>query len=104
VSIHNRAVEAYRFQIEKAFKESSQPKTVQGLFDFLCDDEERGDFIVYHYDDIYHEKTTLKQRLNRMWIMLLHLCVAPFKWLITGTTGIHPHTKLAKWVAKATGL
>ena len=103
MSIHNRAVEAYRFQIEKAFKESNHhPQTVQGLFDFLCDEEEH--FIVYHYDDIYHEKTTLKQRLNRMWIMPLYLCIAPFKWLITGTMGIHPHTKLAKWVAKATGL
>lgn len=103
MSIHNRVHEAYKHQIEKDFKESHLPQTINGLLDFLCDDEERGDYRVYHLNDVY-EKTTLKQRLNVLWLVPVWWIIAPFKWVFTGKAGVSQHSKVGKWLAKMTGL
>jgi hypothetical protein len=103
MSIHNRVHEAYKHQIERDFKESHLPQNINGLLDFLCDDEERGDYRVYHLNDVY-EKTTLNQRLNRLWILPCWWVITPFKWIFTGSAGVNTHTKFAKWVAKVTGI
>ena len=102
MSIHNRVHEAYRNQILNSFKENKYlPKTPEGLLDFLFDDNSQ--YRIYHYSDPY-VKSTLKQRLNRLWIIPCWWIIAPFKWIFTGSAGVNTHTKFAKWVAKATGL
>ncbi len=105
MGIHNRAVEAYKFQILKDFKEDGRfPNTVEGLADFLTDDEKYNGYIVYHEKDPYNYDTTIWQRLNRLWVLPCCLIAMPFTWLATGQTGVNVHGKFGKWLAKITGL
>lgn len=102
MSIHNRLHEAYKYQILNDFKDNKYlPKTPEGLLEFLFNDDSL--YRIYYYNDPY-TKTTLGQRLNRLWIIPCWWIVAPFKWILTGTAGVNTHTKFAKWVSKATGL
>lgn len=106
MSIHNRVHEAYKHQIERDFKESHLPQTINGLLDFLCDDEERGDYRVYHFNDPWgaSNKKTVCNRLNTLWMIPIWLVCAPFLWLFTGEAGVSQHGQLGKWIAKITGL
>lgn len=102
MSIHNRVHEAYRFKILSEFKENKYlPNTAEGMLEFLFSDN--SEYRIYYYEDPYN-KTTLGQRLNRLWIIPCWWLIAPFKWILTGSAGVNTHTKFAKWVAKVTGI
>lgn len=102
MSIHNRLHSAYKFKVLSEFKENKYlPQTPEGMLDFLFEDN--SDYVIYYYNDPY-TKSTLKHRLNTMWMLPLWLVCAPFLWVFTGDTGINQHSKLGKWISKVTGL
>ena len=102
MSIHNRVHKAYYFKVLSEFKENKYlPQTPEGMLDFLFEDN--SDYVVYYYNDPY-TKSTLKHRLNTMWMLPLWFVCAPFLWVFTGDTGINQHSKLGKWISKVTGL
>lgn len=102
MSIHNRVHEAYKYKLLAEFKENKYlPQTPEGMLDFLFEDD--SDYVVYYYNDPYN-KSTLKHRLNTMWMLPLWFVCAPFLWVFTGNTGINQHSKLGKWISKVTGL
>ena len=102
MSIHNRVHEAHRYTVLAQFKANKYlPQTPEGMLDFLFEDN--SDYVVYYYNDPY-TKSTLKHRLNIMWMVPLWFVCAPFLWVFTGDTGINQHSKLGKWISKVTGL
>lgn len=104
MSIHNRVNKAYQSNLLKDFKDCPYlPKTPEGLIEYLFDDDIGSDYIVYRFKEQY-DKTTLTQRLNRIWVLPLWFAIAPFKWLLTGHSGVNQHSKFGKWLAKITGL
>lgn len=104
MSIHNRVNKAYQTDLLKDFKDYPYlPKTPEGLIEYLFDDDIGSDYIVYRFKEQY-DKTTLIQRLNRIWVTPIWFVIAPFKWLFTGSSGVNQHTKLGEWLAKITGL
>ena len=106
MSIHNRVNKAYQIDLLRDFKDYPYlPKTPEGLIEFLFDDENEigSDYVVYRYKERY-DKTTLSQRLNRVWVLPIWFIISPFKWLATGSSGVNQQTKLGKWLAKITGL
>ena len=101
MSIHNRVHEAHRYTVLAQFKANKYlPQTPEGLLDFLFEDN--SDYVIYYYNDPY-TKSTLKHRLNTMWMLPLWFVCAPFLWVFTGDTGINQHSKLGKWISKMTG-
>lgn len=104
MSIHNRLNKAYQTDLLKDFKDNPYlPKTPEGLIQFLFDDEIESDYVVYRYKEQY-DKTTLSQRLNRIWVLPIWFVVAPFKWLLTGSSGVNQHSKYGVWLSRITGL
>lgn len=105
MSIHRHAKQAYKHQLKKDFLENKYlPQTVDGLLEYLFDqDIHYNGYIVYQYKESC-DKSTVGQRLNRLWAVPCWWLVAPFKWLFTGSSGVNQHTKLGKWLAKVTGL
>lgn len=102
MSIWNQAKEAYKYQILKDFKDNGNfPNTPEGLLDFI---DEYNDYVIYHYGGWGNYKTTIWQRLNRLWVLPCYLIAMPFTWLATGQTGVNVHGKFGKWLAKITGL
>lgn len=102
MSIHNRVHEAHRYALLAQFKANKYlPQTPEGLLEFLFDED--SEYRIYYYDDPY-TKSTLKHRLNTMWMLPLWFVCAPFLWVFTGNTGINQHSKLGKWISKVTGL
>lgn len=102
MSIHNRVHSAYKFKILAEFKENKYlPQTPEGLLEFLFDED--SEYVIYYYKDPY-TKSTLKHRLNTMWMLPLWFVCAPILWVFTGDTGINQHSKLGKWISKVTGL
>lgn len=108
MTIHRYAHKAYKHQLKKDFEENKYlPKTVDGLLDYLFSEDQWGDkysnYIVYRDRDSY-DKTTLKQRINLLWVFPMWFVFSPFLWLFTGKFRISQHSKLGKWLAKITGL
>ena len=102
MSIWNQAKEAYKYQILKDFKDNGNfPNTPEGLLDFI---DEYSDYVIYHYEGWGSYKTTIWQRLNRLWVLPCCLIAMPFTWIATGQTGVNVHGKFGKWLAKITGL
>ena len=71
--------------------------------------------IVGRYDERWHQftlidnsyisdETTLLQRVNRIWFVPLYILTMPFQWLVKGHVGLRNNSKLAKLMAKLTGL
>lgn len=71
--------------------------------------------IVGCYDDRWHQftlidntyesgKTTLLQRINRIWFVPIYLLTVPFQWVIKGDVGMDNDSKLAKLLMRITGL
>ena len=58
-------------------------------------------FYIYHLE----VKPTVKwyHRLNLCWILPLMVIFNCFKWVITGRTGVKPHSKMGKLIAKLIG-
>lgn len=101
MSIHNRVHEAHRYTVLAQFKANKYlPQTPEGLLEFLFDDN--SEYRIYYYDDPY-TKSTLKHRLNTLWMLPVWLVCAPFLWVFTGKTGVNQHSKLGKWISKMTG-
>lgn len=104
MTIHRYTRKAYKHQLKQDF-ESNQysPKTVDGLLDYLFDEDRYTGYHVY-CDKENYSKSTVLQRFNRLWIIPCWWVVAPFKWLATGSAGVSDHSKLGIWLAKITGL
>src|SRR5476649_2485489 len=48
--------------------------------------------------------TTILQRINRLWFVPAYLLTIPFQWLFRGEVGMRNESKMAKIMAKLTGL
>jgi hypothetical protein len=48
--------------------------------------------------------TTPLQRINRLWFVPIYLLTIPFQWLFRGEVGMRNESKMAKIMAKLTGL
>lgn len=104
MTIHRYARKAYKHQLNNDFKENKYlPQTVDGLLDYLFDEDSYTGYIVY-IDKEDYDKSTIGQRLNRLWVVPVCLVCAPFQWMFTGKTGLSQHSNLGSWVAKITGL
>lgn len=104
MTIHRYARKAFKSQLKKDFQDNKYaPQTVDGLLDYLFDEDRFTGYLVYQDRESY-DKTTLGQRLNRLWIVPCWWLAAPILWITTGDAGISQHTKLGEWLAKKTGL
>ncbi|MGC6389673.1 hypothetical protein ACMV8I_18710 [Ewingella sp. S1.OA.A_B6] len=48
--------------------------------------------------------TTPLQRINRLWFVPIYLLTIPFQWLFRGEVGMRNESKMARIMAKLTGL
>lgn len=104
MSIYSRVVELHRFQIESKVGRDATGTEVLDLLYGKYSDDEGSDYRVYHYLDPYKTKSTLFQRFNTLWIVPLFYLSCPFQWLFFGKVGVNQHSKLGKFIFKATGL
>lgn len=105
MSIHQVVIKAYKHQILEDFNNDKYlPKTVDGLLEFLTDNNAGRQYVVYHYKNPYTIQTSIWQRLNRFWVLPCLIISMPFTWLVCGKTGVNTHSKFGKWLAKITRL
>lgn len=105
MSIHKRARQAYKHELKKDFQDNKYlPQTVDGLLEYLFDQDVHYNGYVVYQDKESYDKNTVGQRLNRLWVVPIWFVIAPFKWLLTGESGVNQHSKFGGWLAKITGL
>lgn len=83
------------------FDEYTKNKIIAHLFGSWEDPSGSEFKVVYRYDpDI---NTSPIQRFNLLWVYPVWLLIAPFKWIITGTTGVTKDSKVGKILIKLLG-
>lgn len=93
--LNHKSQSVYRREVLKELKERGYDNpTGEQVLDHLFRDLDNNNHSKYTVRQWKQTEVNTLQRFNALWVYPLYaVCIAPFKWLLTGDTGVKTESK-----------